>query len=105
MKLAKGLGSKIILTRVTASTEPNLDPAAYLSQVAQGLRKEGISSVEEQLLHGDVSDTIVNLTHQVEDNLIAVTTHGHSGVKHWLGSITDRVVNHAEGPVLVCRCD
>ena len=103
--LAKGLGSEIILTRVTSSTDTSLDPAAYLSQVAQGLRKEGISSVEERLLHGDVSDIIVDLTHQIADNLIALTTHGHSGVKHWLGSITDRIVNHARGPVLVCRCD
>lgn len=103
--LAKGLGSKIVLTRVTSSTDSSLDPAAYLSQVSRGLEKEGISSVEERLLHGDVSDTIVNLTQEITDNLIAVTTHGHSGVKHWLGSITDRVVNHAEGPVLVCRCD
>ena len=103
--LAKGLGSKIILTRVTSSSDSSLDPAAYLSQISEGLRREGISSLEEQLLHGDVSDTIVNLTHQIEDNLVAVTTHGHSGVKHWLGSITDRIVNHAGGPVLVCRCD
>ena len=110
--LAKGLGSEIILTRVTSSTDTSLDPAAYRPQVAQGLRKEGISSVEERLLHGDVSDIIVDLTHQIvdlthqiADNLIALTTHGHSGVKHWLGSITDRIVNHARGPVLVCRCD
>ncbi|MFB3097042.1 MAG: universal stress protein [Dehalococcoidia bacterium] len=33
-----------------------------------------------------------------------MATHGHSGVKHWLGSITDRVVKYAGGPVLVCRC-
>ncbi len=103
--LAKGLESKVMLTRVTSSTDSSLDPAAYLSQVAQGLRREGISSVEEQLLHGEVSDIIVNLTHQIADSLVAVTTHGHSGVKHWLGSITDRIVNHAGGPVLVCRCD
>ena len=102
--LAKGLGSKIILTRVTASTDSSLDPAAYLSRVAEGLRKEGVSSLEERLLQGEVPDTIVSLSSQVSDNLVAVTTHGHSGVKHWLGSITDRFVNHAGGPVLVCRC-
>ncbi len=103
--MAKGLGSKILLTRVTTSTDSSLDPAAYLSQVAERLRREGITALEEQLLQGDVSDTIVNLTHQIADNMVAVTTHGHSGVKHWLGSITHRIVNHAGGPVLVCRCD
>jgi len=101
---AKGLGPKIILTRVTPSTDSSLDSAAYLSRVAEGLRKEGVSTLEEQLLHGEVSDTIVDLTHQISDNLVAVTTHGHSGVKHWLGSITDRIVKYAGGPVLVCRC-
>jgi len=103
--LAKGLGSKIILTRVTSSSDSSLDPAAYLARVAERLRRDGVSSVEEQLLQGEVPETIVNLTHQVSDNLVAVTTHGHSGVKHWLGSITDRVVKYAGGPVLVCRCD
>ena len=102
--LAKGLGSKVILTRVTASSDSSLDQAAYLSRVAEGLRKEGVNSLEEQLLHGEVSDTIVSLSLRVSHNLVAVTTHGHSGVKHWLGSITKRVVNHAGGPVLVCRC-
>ncbi len=102
--LAKGLESKIILSRVTSPTDSSLDPSAYLSRVAEGLRKEGVNSLEEQLLHGEVSDTIVNQTHQIADNLIAVTTHGHSGVKHWLGSVSDRIVKYADGPVLVCRC-
>jgi Universal stress protein family len=35
-------------------------------------------------------------------HLIAMTTHGRSGVKHWvLGSVTEKIVRHSGDPVLV----
>jgi len=37
-------------------------------------------------------------------DLIVLTTHGHTGLKHvWLGSTAERVVRHAPCPVLVVR--
>jgi len=36
--------------------------------------------------------------------LVAMCTHGRSGVGRWvLGSVTDRVVRHSGDPVLVMR--
>ena len=38
------------------------------------------------------------------DNLIAMCTHGRSGVRRWmLGSVTETVVRHSGDPVLVLR--
>jgi len=36
--------------------------------------------------------------------LIAMCSHGRSGVKRWvLGSVTENVVRHSDDPVLVVR--
>jgi nucleotide-binding universal stress UspA family protein len=36
--------------------------------------------------------------------MIAMCTHGRSGVQRWaLGSITEKVVRHSDNPVLVVR--
>ena len=38
------------------------------------------------------------------DGLIAMCSHGRSGVKRWvLGSVTENVVRHSDAPVLVVR--
>jgi nucleotide-binding universal stress UspA family protein len=38
------------------------------------------------------------------DSLIAMCSHGYSGVKRWvLGSVTETVVRHSRNPVLVVR--
>jgi nucleotide-binding universal stress UspA family protein len=38
------------------------------------------------------------------NNLIAMCTHGRSGVRRWmLGSVTETVVRHSGDPVLVIR--
>lgn len=37
-------------------------------------------------------------------DLILLPTHGYSGLKHlWLGSVAERVVQHAKCPVLITR--
>jgi nucleotide-binding universal stress UspA family protein len=46
------------------------------------------------------------LAQTTPDNLIAMCTHGRSGVKRWaLGSVTEKVVRHSGDPVLVIRAD
>ena len=55
--------------------------------------KEGLSA-----------DEIILFGKQTADNLIAMSTHGRSGVKRWvLGSVTETVVRHCDDPVLVIR--
>ncbi|HIL32358.1 MAG TPA: universal stress protein [Dehalococcoidia bacterium] len=56
------------------------------------------------MLYGDLSKAIVDLTHEYPDALVAMTTHGRSGMSRWLmGSVADTVVRQAAGPVLVLR--
>ncbi len=120
--LARALDAKVMLLRVTASPadyhplgyavgpytdlsiEVDAEAADYLDQVGQKLRGEGISSVEQGLLHGDPAGAIVDTARRTPDSMVAMTTHGRSGVGRWLmGSIADRVVRYCGDPVLVVR--
>ncbi len=106
--LAKVLRAKVILVRVGPYSElfkeMEADAGAYLDQVNQRLRKQGVASVEHELLQGDVAGGIVDLARRMADSMVAMTTHGRSGVGRWLlGSIAERVVRYSGNPVLVVR--
>ncbi len=81
----------------------------YLHQVSYLLHKDGLKDVEERLVRGRPADIIVDVARESPHNLVAMTTHGRSGIGRsgigrWvLGSVTDRVVRYAAGPVLVTR--
>ena len=121
--LARALSLKVRLVRVTSSPGEfyhyemypsycygdhfaTVDAVAgeYLEQISECLRQKGVASVEEELLHGHPAVAIVDLVRQTPDSLVAMTTHGRSGVGRWLlGSVADQVVRYAESPVLIIR--
>ena len=129
--LAPALGLNVILVRVTASAdeyyryidmsmgagidtgrfeqyakEAEEEAATYLQKVKTQLDAKGITSVEERLISGNAARAILDLAQETPDSLVAMTTHGRSGVERWvLGSVTDRLVRHSGQPVLVVRAD
>ena len=126
MDLAKKLTLEIVLTRayqiplsayagVEAAYIPNNEglltavreeAGAYLETKVDELRGNGIEKVSSILLVGSGADEIIDLARSTPDNLIAMCTHGRSGVKHWaLGSVTEKVVRHSGDPVLVVRAE
>ena len=77
---------------------------SYLEEKAAQLKREGLDKVSTKLLEGGAAGTIIDLAQKTPDNLVAMCTHGRSGVGRWvLGSVTDRVVRHCGDPVLVVR--
>ena len=47
---------------------------------------------------------IVNAARETKTDLIVIPTHGHTGLQHYLlGGTAERVVRHADCPVLVVR--
>jgi len=53
---------------------------------------------------GRAYDEIVDAADELKADLIALSTHGHTGLKHvFLGSTAERVVRHARCPVLTVR--
>ena len=76
----------------------------YISGVRHRLRQQGVDSVEARLLQGAPADCIVDLATSYPNSLVAMTTHGRSGVGRMiLGSVAERVVRQSGGPVLLVR--
>jgi nucleotide-binding universal stress UspA family protein len=121
--LATTMGLRIILLRVTPAAEDfnryigyvpgNFEDFTrfidargmeYLHKVGQKLREQGLTLVEERLLHGHPAEAIVDLARETPHSLVAMTTHGRSGVGRWqISSVADRVVRHSASSVLVVR--
>ena len=102
--LAKALEAKICLVRATPGDKADAYERHHLERLAGKIRGEGVAEVEGAVIHGDPATAIVDLTHEYPDALVAMTTHGRSGIGRWLmGSVADRVVRYAAGPVLVLR--
>ena len=77
---------------------------SYLVDLKERLTQQGASPVETQLLHGPPADCIVDLATTTANNLVAMTTHGRSGVGRLvLGSVAERVVRQSGDPVLLIR--
>jgi nucleotide-binding universal stress UspA family protein len=76
----------------------------YLEKKTEEMKKLGIAEVSCVAKEGFAADEIISLAQKSPDALIAMCTHGRSGVKRWmLGSVTETVVRHAADPVLVMR--
>ncbi len=73
------------------------------SKVAE-VKKLGVAKVSALSKEGSASDEIIALGHKTPEGLIAMCSHGRSGVGRWvLGSVTENVVRHSDAPVLVVR--
>jgi nucleotide-binding universal stress UspA family protein len=80
------------------------DANNYLTEKVKELKGKGLERVSSILLEGFVAPTIIDFAKKTPENLVAMCTHGRSGVGRWvLGSVTDRVVRHSGDPVLVIR--
>lgn len=79
----------------------------YLIDTASQLRRQGLSQVDSLVLESGADGAaaaIVDLVKRTPDSLVAMCTLGASGIGKWpLGSVTERVVRHTSGPVLVIR--
>jgi nucleotide-binding universal stress UspA family protein len=76
----------------------------YLEKKTEAVKKMGIANASSVAKEGFAADEIISLSRQSPDNLIAMSTHGRSGVKRWvLGSVTETIVRHSADPVLVIR--
>lgn len=76
----------------------------YLATKTEEMKRKGVVKVSFAAQEGRAADEIISLARKTPDNLIAMCTHGRSGVKRWmLGSVTETVVRHSGDPVLVVR--
>ena len=76
----------------------------YLRDLKGRLLQEGVTTASEVVVWGSAEEAVLDLSRGTRHSLVAMTTHGRSGMGRWvLGSVTDRVVRHSGDPVLVVR--
>jgi len=79
------------------------DMEQYLEQIQGQLQDQGYR-VARWLAAGDAAQTIADVASKVNADLIAMTTHGRTGLARWaLGSVADRVIHIAQQPIFLVR--
>ena len=121
VQLATKMMMEVVLVQApaaprAASVEQESDPAfqqiakeiikeaqGYLEAKVKELQAKGLK-VSSLLLDGEAAGEIIDLARKTPNNLIAMRTHGWSGIGRWvLGNVTERVVRHSGDPVLIVR--
>jgi nucleotide-binding universal stress UspA family protein len=76
----------------------------YLNAVAQRLTGKGIK-VNTMVVFGHAAEEIVRAARETKAHLIAMSTHGRSGIVRWaIGSVTDKVMRlEGQIPVLAIK--
>jgi nucleotide-binding universal stress UspA family protein len=76
----------------------------YLEKKVAEVKKLGLNKVTAVTKEGFAGDEIIAMGRRTPDNLIAMCSHGRTGVRRFvLGSVTETVVRHSGDPVLVVR--
>jgi len=115
-KLATDLKAALVLLRVVhAHVFPGADATEaevkvvreaeeYLGKLEKGLKAKGFK-VETHVRYGHDAEQILDHAAQKDVDLIAMTTHGRSGVKRFLlGSVAEKVLRHSPKPIFLVRC-
>jgi nucleotide-binding universal stress UspA family protein len=110
-ELASGIGAEVILLEVlseagvlptTAHQEYN-KAKQYLDAIVQKLKSQGIKATAT-IRHGEPAEEIVDYAHTNGVDLIAMCTHGRSGVSRWVfGSVAEKVLRGTSLSILLCR--
>jgi nucleotide-binding universal stress UspA family protein len=76
----------------------------YLRAIEKELTVKGVPKVSSIVAEGGGAEQIIELAKKSPGGMVAMSTHGRSGIGRWvLGSVTDRVVSYCGEPVLVVR--
>ena len=119
-ELAELFRARVILVHVIAPVPlfaydiPALDPGIFtenLRELADKRLNELIPerfpaglSIETRIIFGDPARTIVQTARESRVDMVVISTHGQTGLKHTLfGSVAERVVRLADCPVLVIQ--
>ncbi len=115
-RLAADLKMGICLLRVAyAHTFPGVDPTDaevkvvreaedYLKTVQERLKGKGLK-VDTHVRYGNEAEEILDQAAMKEIDLLAMSTHGRSGVGRWLlGSVAEKILRHSPKPIFLVRC-
>ena len=115
VELALEKRALMLLRAAEVSTFPGVDPTEaearvvreaeqYLDGVAEQLRARGVNDVETSVWYGPADSAIVEAARTRKPDLIAMSTHGRSGLGRLiLGSVAESVLRGTTTPILLLR--
>jgi nucleotide-binding universal stress UspA family protein len=75
----------------------------YLIKTGETLKKKGVT-VQTMVSTGNAADELIRAADDTKADLIAMSTHGRSGLRRLaFGSVTDKVIHRSKIPVLMVR--
>jgi len=75
----------------------------YLNQLVSRTKYNGVN-VRSEVIMGKAAESIADYATKNDVDLIAIATHGRSGVSQWVwGSVADRILRSTCVPVLMVR--
>jgi nucleotide-binding universal stress UspA family protein len=85
------------------NTEIRAEAENYLKKMIGRIKYEGVA-MKSEVITGNPAEIIIDYATENEIDLIAIATHGRSGVSRWVwGSVADRVLRSVCIPVLMVR--
>ena len=100
------LGAKLHLVKV--DTPRNFESSRSINQRIQGFVRDHQLQNYTIDIYNEYSeeDGIIYFAEDIDADMIALATHGRTGLLHLLsGSIAEDVANHAQRPVWTCKVD
>lgn len=101
-ELASKLEAELTLLRVVSpANQVNADAEDYLESKCSLFRDAGITTRYE-VRTGAVADEIIKFADEINADLVAMSTHGRSGVSRWvLGSVAEKVLQGGTTPLML----
>jgi nucleotide-binding universal stress UspA family protein len=76
----------------------------YLTKVSEGLQNDQITIICKIAVSENPADEIIKTEEEVNADLVAMSTHGRSGISRFaIGSVADKVLRGGSVPVLMVR--
>jgi nucleotide-binding universal stress UspA family protein len=76
----------------------------YLEQVVGQLNKSGVLAVESLILEGNPANSVIDFAHNNNVDLIALSTHGNSGLSGWnVSSVVQKILLRSYKSTLLVR--
>jgi nucleotide-binding universal stress UspA family protein len=95
--------ARVVLVHVVSGERATAEPTTHLQNLRSQLEREGIRA-ESRLLTGEPAAAILDCAEDVNPSLIALSTHGRTGVERWVrGSVAERVLHASRFPLLLAN--
>ena len=104
LQLLQVIGTQAMATAVGEVSYTNVLESGCVQGLAQRLEGECAIEVDWEILYGDPADAIVSYLAESRNVMLAMTTHGRSGLSSQVaGSVSHEVMHEACCPVAVLR--